>query len=90
MLDYETKRRIDTCRDILVGKVPDPKSQVELFKRVGNGPINPDASALVPADMAAYDCGSPENFAKQVAVDNEWYAEHYATALNRYMDVIAS
>ena len=29
MLDTETRRRIDTARDILVGKVPDPKSQVE-------------------------------------------------------------
>ncbi len=29
MLDTVTKRRIDTARDILVGKVPDPKSQVE-------------------------------------------------------------
>ena len=29
MLDSTTKRRIDTARDILVGKVPDPKSQVE-------------------------------------------------------------
>ncbi len=29
MLDTDTKRRINTCRDILVGKVPDPKSQVE-------------------------------------------------------------
>ena len=29
MLDADTKRRIDTARDILVGKVPDPKSQVE-------------------------------------------------------------
>ncbi len=29
MLDNETKKRIDTARDILVGKVPDPKSQVE-------------------------------------------------------------
>ena len=29
MLDAETKRRIDTARDVLVGKVPDPKSQVE-------------------------------------------------------------
>jgi len=29
MLDADTKRRIDNCRDILVGKVPDPKSQVE-------------------------------------------------------------
>ena len=29
MLDSTTKRRIDACRNILVGKVPDPKSQVE-------------------------------------------------------------
>ena len=29
MLDAETKKRIDTARNILVGKVPDPKSQVE-------------------------------------------------------------
>jgi type I restriction enzyme M protein len=29
MLDTATKRRIDNARDILVGKVPDPKSQVE-------------------------------------------------------------
>ena len=29
MLDIETKRRIDTARDILVGKIPDPKSQIE-------------------------------------------------------------
>jgi type I restriction enzyme M protein len=29
MLDSETKTRIDNCRNILVGKVPDPKSQVE-------------------------------------------------------------
>jgi len=28
-LDIDTKRKIDTARDILVGKVPDPKSQVE-------------------------------------------------------------
>lgn len=29
MLDATTKRRIDDARDILVGKIPDPKSQVE-------------------------------------------------------------
>lgn len=28
MLTTETKQRINTCRDILVGKLPDPKSQV--------------------------------------------------------------
>ena len=29
MLDATTKRNIDAARDVLVGKVPDPKAQVE-------------------------------------------------------------
>ena len=29
MLDNTTRKRIDDCRDILVGKLPDPKSQIE-------------------------------------------------------------
>ena len=29
MLDQKTKKRIDDLRDTLVGKVPDPKGQVE-------------------------------------------------------------
>ena len=29
MLNQETKRKIDSCRDILVGKLPDPKAQIE-------------------------------------------------------------
>ena len=29
MLNFDVKRKINTLRDILVGKVPDPKAQVE-------------------------------------------------------------
>ena len=29
MLNFDIKRKINTLRDILVGKVPDPKAQVE-------------------------------------------------------------
>jgi len=29
MLDTATKKRIDDCRNILVGKLPDPKAQIE-------------------------------------------------------------
>lgn len=29
MLDTPTKKRIDDCRNILVGKLPDPKAQIE-------------------------------------------------------------
>ncbi|MCX5852210.1 MAG: N-6 DNA methylase [Deltaproteobacteria bacterium] len=35
MLDTDTKRRIDTARDILVGKVPDPKFFAGEFGRYG-------------------------------------------------------
>jgi type I restriction enzyme M protein len=31
MLTSETKRRIDACRDVLVGKLPQPSNQVELI-----------------------------------------------------------
>jgi hypothetical protein len=31
MLTSDTKRRIDSCRDILVGKLPLPTDQVELI-----------------------------------------------------------
>ncbi|HEY3320080.1 MAG TPA: N-6 DNA methylase [Planctomycetota bacterium] len=31
MLTAETKRRIDSCRDVLVGKLPQPSNQVELI-----------------------------------------------------------
>ena len=31
MLNSVTKRRIDACRDILVGKLPQPSNQVELI-----------------------------------------------------------
>lgn len=68
----------------------DPASQVEYFKMLGNGPINPKASALVPADMAHRDPGSPANIAAQVPVDADWYASDYGNILNKYLDAIAS
>lgn len=73
-----------------IASTQDPESQVALFESLGNGPINPQASAMVPEELQASDPGNPENFAKQVAVDSEWYAEHYSEVLNRYTDLIAS
>ena len=31
MLTSDTKRRINACRDVLVGKLPQPSNQVELI-----------------------------------------------------------
>ena len=48
MLDTETKRRIDSCRDILVGKVPDPKSAI--CDEDARGYIYPDLMIRIRAD----------------------------------------
>lgn len=73
-----------------VASTQDPESQVELFRALGNGPVNPAAGAMVPADLQVDDPGNPENFARQVAVDAQWYAANYGDVLNRYTDLIAS
>lgn len=63
----------------------DPKSQVELFKLTNNSPANPAARALIPADLRSRDAGSAENIAKQIRLNSEWYADHYASALEQYL-----
>lgn len=73
-----------------IAATQDPASQVALFERLGNGPINPEASAMVPEELRVDDPGSPENFARQVVADSFWYADNYADTLNRYTDLIAS
>lgn len=61
MLDTETKRRIDSARDILVGKVPDPKSQVEQI-----------TIALIYKFMADMDAESEEMGGKRTFFSGEW------------------
>lgn len=73
-----------------IAATQDPASQIALFKILGNGPINPAAAELVPEELRADDPGSPENYARQIAVDAEWYADHYSDVLNRYTDLISS
>jgi putative spermidine/putrescine transport system substrate-binding protein len=73
-----------------IASTQSPESQVELFKVLGNGPINPAGTDLIPEELRADDPGNPDNFARQIASDAEWYAENYASVLNRYTDLIAS
>ncbi|MBU1054365.1 MAG: N-6 DNA methylase [Proteobacteria bacterium] len=61
MLDTDTKRRIDTARDILVGKVPDPKSQVEQI-----------TIALIYKFMDDMDAGSEELGGKRKFFEGEF------------------
>lgn len=67
----------------------DPAGQVELFKLLGNGPVNPAASGMVPAELRALDPGSPENYAMQIPADPDWYAANSAAVLTQYLEAIS-
>lgn len=58
MLDSETKHRLDTLRDILVGKVPDPKSQVD---QITTGLIYKFMNDM---DTASFEAGGKRKFFK--------------------------
>src|SRR5512137_897789 len=68
MLDSETKRRIDTARDVLVGKVPDPKSQVEQIT------IALIYKFMDDMDRAARDLGGKSTFFKGAYAPYAWQA----------------
>jgi putative spermidine/putrescine transport system substrate-binding protein len=53
----------------------DPARQVELFKILSNGPVNPAAAALVPEDMKRFDPTQPENQAVQAVLNPAWWNE---------------
>ncbi|MET4071585.1 putative spermidine/putrescine transport system substrate-binding protein [Bradyrhizobium sp. S3.2.6] len=83
-----TKNAKDAWRWVALSQ--DPALQVALLTRLGWGPINPAANKLVPAELQVQNPGSPENLARQVAVDAEWYARNYFEVQNRYLDALAS
>lgn len=58
-----------------IASAQDPASQIELFKVMGNGPANPAAASMVPADMRDIDPGQPENMKLQVLQSGYWYEE---------------
>ena len=80
MLDTPTKKRIDDCRDILVGKLPDPKAQIEqitiglIYKFMDDM----DKEAIELGGKAKffsnYNIPDPANLGKEVTVEFEKYS----------------
>lgn len=72
-----------------LASVLDPKRQIRLLELLGNGPSNPAASAMLPAELQRIDPGYERNFAVQVLRDENWYEEHYDAAVERWIDGIS-
>lgn len=67
-----------------------PERQLQMFELLGQGPANPATDALIPADKKRVNCVDPANMTKQIPLNIEWYAEHYASAFDKYTKVISA
>lgn len=75
---------------VAIASMQAPEGQITLLQALGNGPANPHADPLVPADLKAVDPGSPANAAKQAKINAEWYEKNGAKVNADYLDLISS
>ncbi len=73
-----------------IASAQDPEKQLVMFRMLGQGPANPAADALLPAEEARFNPVDPENFAKQIPLDMEWYEENYGAALDEFLSIISA
>lgn len=73
-----------------IASAQDPQKQLVIFDLLGQGPANPAADALIPADRKRINPVDPMNAAKQVALDMPWYADNYGKALDEFTKVISA
>lgn len=89
MLDTTTRKRIDDCRDILVGKLPDPKAQIEqitialIYKFMDDM----DKEAIELGGKAKFFSGSFEKYSWDNLFDTKVTANEMLTL---YSDAIAA
>ncbi len=73
-----------------IASAQDPARQLVLFEMLANGPANPQADALIPADTRRFNPVDPANFALQVPLDMTWYEENYGAGLDEYLKIISA
>ena len=89
MLDQETKKRIDSSRQILVGKIPDPKAQVDqittalIYKFMDD--MDQEAISL-PRGRATYFIGNFKQYSWSKLIDKRLSGEE---RLNLYVQAIS-
>ena len=65
--------------ELLASMLARPEPQVGLLGLLGNGPTNPRAATMVPADLRRFNPTDPENAKPQVVIDGTWWGENYQT-----------
>jgi putative spermidine/putrescine transport system substrate-binding protein len=73
-----------------IASAQDPAKQVVMFEMLAQGPANPAADKLIPADEARFNPVDPANFSKQIPLDMGWYETNYGPALDEYLKIISA
>ncbi|MFM7780692.1 MAG: extracellular solute-binding protein, partial [Alphaproteobacteria bacterium] len=73
---------------LLASMLAKPEPQVGLLGFLGNGPTNPRAAALVPAELRRFNPTDPENARVQVVLDGNWWGQNYQQANADFIDTI--
>lgn len=58
-----------------IASTQDAEAQVELLSILGNGPVNPAATELVPEDVRMFDPTQPDHRAVQAELNADWWNE---------------
>jgi putative spermidine/putrescine transport system substrate-binding protein len=74
----------------LIRVMQEPGPQIEILRLLGNGPVNAQASANLPAELKRLNPSDPEHIKVQLPYGVDWYIKNYTEVLPKYLDFIAS
>ncbi|MDO9708304.1 ABC transporter substrate-binding protein [Paracraurococcus lichenis] len=78
----------ELAQRLLASMLAKPEPQVGLLGLLGNGPTNPKAAAMVPAELKRFNPTDPENEKQQVMIDGGWWGERYQEINQEFLDAV--
>jgi putative spermidine/putrescine transport system substrate-binding protein len=78
----------ELAQRLLASMLAKPEPQVGLLGLLGNGPTNPKAAAMVPAELRRFNPTDPANAPLQVVIDGGWWGENYQAVNQDYLDTV--
>ncbi|WP_165943546.1 ABC transporter substrate-binding protein [Roseicella aquatilis] len=78
----------ELAQRLLASMLAKPEPQVGLLGLLGNGPTNPKAAAMVPAELRRFNPTDPENERQQVMIDGAWWGENYQAGNQDFLDAV--
>ncbi|MFI4987264.1 MAG: ABC transporter substrate-binding protein [Alphaproteobacteria bacterium] len=78
------------AQQLLASMTAKPEPQIGLLGFLGNGPTNPKANAMVPAELKRFNPTDADNAKVQVVNSGEWWGANYVDVNAKYVDAVAS